>query len=936
MNFLKNTKDYHIIKKSNLFDVNWFKNNYNLSEDINPIKYYLKYGIEKNLNPSKDFHTLWYLKEYNDVKNSRMNPFVHYIKHGISEHRLTRPLILENEDKFSLINQDYNPCFFKDCIEDIKKNEVNIAFFIKNDVENLLPTEYIRVVIPFYHLFLQKNFNPYFFNDFSKINLVDFKNIDIAIIQRDALTENEAHFLVDFCKTNNIKIIYEIDDDLISIDKNHPNYYEFVDKKKTIEYLVSCCDTVTVSTQHLKEKLSNLNTNIKVIKNSLNDMLTLKNNFKRSNVIKIGYMGTLTHKNDVKIIEDAINNVKKYFSKKGKQVIFETVGVSDEKIECSNPINIPFKYSKYPYFIRWLKQIIDWDVAIAPLENTQINQSKSEIKYLEYSSLELPGIYSNIGAYSQVIKNNETGILVNNSTEEWQYALIKLIENNNLRNQIVNDAQNDIKTNYSIESMIDSWESLLKNLLPDEKLVEFNKSSLQLLTNPLFNQDYQTIYHSQLFDENYYNVSNQNKIYHYLTIGVFKGLNPSNDFNTVEYIKNNDIAVSQVNPLVHFIEKFENKFKYNFLTEQNIDDICQILGKKVSIIIPVYNAYDETKKCIESVLKYSNYYELILINDKSTDKRVPELLNSYSEDSNVTIINNENNLGFVASVNVGLKNSSNDVILLNSDTIVTPNWLNKLKIAAYSDKRIATVTPFSNNAGVFSVPISNRNNFISKNLGLFGTSNIVEKASNHVYMRVPTGNGFCMYIKRKAINSLGYFDEKTFGRGYGEENDFCMRAIEKGWENIIDDSTYIFHDDSSSFGKEKQYLIQKHMDVLNKKYPTYSNEVNEFINSKKFKNMGKNIDNALKNEGFDKKRVLHINNSKKYLGIDENENYLFYVGEHLILYYLQNHNLFKIKEWQSNLIDEICFNIIINFSIDALYECNFSLEKSKFLIEYFK
>lgn len=89
MKLIKNTIEYHIIKKSNLFDIDWFKDTYNLSNNINPIKYYLKYGVKNGLNPSKDFDTTWYLNEYEDVKKSKMNPLIHYINHGINEHRLT-------------------------------------------------------------------------------------------------------------------------------------------------------------------------------------------------------------------------------------------------------------------------------------------------------------------------------------------------------------------------------------------------------------------------------------------------------------------------------------------------------------------------------------------------------------------------------------------------------------------------------------------------------------------------------------------------------------------------------------------------------------------------------------------------------------------------------------------------------------------------------
>lgn len=935
MKILKYAKDYYIIKKSDLFDTLWFKNKYHLSDNINPIKYYLKYGISKGLNPSKNFDTLWYLNEYDDVKNSEMHPFVHYIRHGIHEHRLSEPLFVKNTDKFSLINQDYNPCFLKNNYVKPNEKDVNVAIFINNEIEKLVPTEYIRLVIPFYHLFLEKNFKPFIFRN-DDVEKNDFRNFDIVIVQRDALNEEVAKLLVEQCKSNEIKLIYEIDDDLLGINEDHINYDEYIDKNIVIKYLISNSDVVTVSTNYLKQKLISLNSNIKVIKNSLNDMIVLKNNKSHSNIIKIGYMGTITHKNDVKIVEKSIENVKEYFSKKGKNVIFETVGVSDEKIKGANEINIPFKYSKYPYFIKWLNKILDWDIALAPLENNEINNSKSELKYLEYSALGIPGVYSNIGAYGEVIENNKNGILVgNNESNEWEFAIINLIENRNLQKNIVKNAQEDIKYNYKIESMVNSWINIFEDLLTTEKLQIFNKNSLKLLVNPLFNEDYKIVVESGLFNEENYLITDQDPVYHFLNKGVFDGCNPYEEFNTSDYIEKNNIDINKINPLVHFIKNFNYKFKYTQLSNDNIEDILQHIKKKISIIIPIYNAYEDTKKCIESVLRYTKGdFELILINDKSTDSRISELLEYYQNKLNVKIINNEVNVGFVASVNIGLKNSDNDVILLNSDTIVTPNWIKKLIIAAYSDKKIATVTPFSNNAGVFSVPCSNTENIIPSNLGINGISNIVEKVSYHRYLKVPTGNGFCMFIKRNAIDSVGYFDEKTFKRGYCEENDFCMRAIEKDWFNVIDDSTYIFHKNCSSFGEEKQDLIDDNMIFLEKKHPHYKEYVYAFINSCEFKCMKWIIYKALKNNNQNKKRTLYVDCSKN-VKFDKNKGYLLHINKELKLFY-HDEISYKIKEWPLENIDEICFNIIINLSIDELVinNLNLNLENSKKLINY--
>ena len=363
---------------------------------------------------------------------------------------------------------------------------------------------------------------------------------------------------------------------------------------------------------------------------------------------------------------------------------------------------------------------------------------------------------------------------------------------------------------------------------------------------------------------------------HYLKNGAKEGRWPSVSFDTNYYVDNYpDVAKSGLNPLIHYalygIKENRNvianqdvfkKNEFNYFSSNQIDNIVQSLNKKISIIIPIFNAYDDVKKCIDSILintKNSNY-DIILINDKSTDSRIAPLLNEFEKkESNIKVITNSINKGFVKSVNIGMKNTSNDVVLLNSDTEVTYNWLQKLIINAYSDKKIGTVTAVSNSAGVFSVPKMNYNE-IPPYLTVDGMAKLVEKSSKHVNMEVPTGNGFCLFIKRETISDVGYFDEMNFGKGYGEENDFCMRALKKGWKNIIDDSTYIFHKESASFSSRKEELKKRNNKILLKMHPDYSNKVRKFIESSTLNFIETNVQNALDNINNDlnKKRILYV------------------------------------------------------------------------------
>ena len=249
------------------------------------------------------------------------------------------------------------------------------------------------------------------------------------------------------------------------------------------------------------------------------------------------------------------------------------------------------------------------------------------------------------------------------------------------------------------------------------------------------------------------------------------------------------------------------------------------LEKMVDIIVPIYNAYEDLEICLESVYANTDLKKnrLILINDKSPDPRIRELLDRQLklENKNIIVIHNNVNKGFSGNINFGMAQSSeNDVLLLNSDTIVTKNWIEKIVKCAYSDEAIGTVTPLSNNATLCSVPEFCQENKLPDGMTVDKAAEIVEKCSFHEYPEISVGHGFCLYIKREVINIVGNFDAETFEKGYGEENDFCNRAGQAGYIHVMCDDTYIYHSGTKSFvSKEKQQLIDSHEKILRQRYP---------------------------------------------------------------------------------------------------------------------
>lgn len=248
----------------------------------------------------------------------------------------------------------------------------------------------------------------------------------------------------------------------------------------------------------------------------------------------------------------------------------------------------------------------------------------------------------------------------------------------------------------------------------------------------------------------------------------------------------------------------------------------------IDIIIPIYNAFEDLKKCIASIFECTDLekHRLLLVNDASPDERILPYIKSI-ESERVLVIENEKNLGFSGSINHGITESKNrDVLLLNSDTIVTKNWVEKILDCAYSDITIATVTPLSNNATLCSVPEFLKENTLPAGYSLEQYAELIETVSLRLYPRIPVANGFCMFIKREVIEKIGLFDMETFERGYGEENDFCYRAEQIGYHHTMCDDTYIYHTGTTSFvSEEKRKYIESHEKILNERYPEQNHAV---------------------------------------------------------------------------------------------------------------
>ncbi|WP_420340725.1 glycosyltransferase [Roseibium sp.] len=264
--------------------------------------------------------------------------------------------------------------------------------------------------------------------------------------------------------------------------------------------------------------------------------------------------------------------------------------------------------------------------------------------------------------------------------------------------------------------------------------------------------------------------------------------------------------------------------------------------KRSSVIIPVYNAFDEFVSCLTSVIKHTpTDVDIIISDDASEDHRIIEFAKEVLEKyTNVKLFVNEENTGYTKNINNAIRKCDGDFILLNSDTVVGPNWYVNLSFTAYLHNRIGTVTAISNNAGEFSVPHAGYNQ-IPDSISTHEMSRLISITSGNITPTVSSGNGFCIYIKRDYYERFGPFDENAFPVGYGEENDICFKGLYAGWQHIVDDKTYVKHVRSASFGTRREDLAKDGRRVLDQKYPEYTTLIGKQVMSRQMFEVRQNV-----------------------------------------------------------------------------------------------
>jgi GT2 family glycosyltransferase/glycosyltransferase involved in cell wall biosynthesis len=347
-------------------------------------------------------------------------------------------------------------------------------------------------------------------------------------------------------------------------------------------------------------------------------------------------------------------------------------------------------------------------------------------------------------------------------------------------------------------------------------------------------RDPNRFFDSAWYSEHYADVqaSGVHPLLHYLGHGATELRNPHPRFDAAYYVEEHPEATA--NPLLYHMRTGVGR---GYLTEKPLTIADYLPSERpppeapddvvADVVIPVYKGLAETRRCLKSVLASKDAVrgDIIVVDDRSPEPKLSAWLDKLAASGQIRLVRNRRNQGFVRSVNIGMKAAGDhDVVLLNSDTEVPPDWLTRLAARAYALPRIATVSPLSNNATICGWP-----NDAGGPVALGRTAPEIDALCRTVNagrsVSTPTTVGFCMYIRRAALTEVGYFDAERFGLGYGEENDFCQRATALGWHHYIACDTFVYHKGSVSFGAKAQAMSTRAQERLLERYPNYNHDI---------------------------------------------------------------------------------------------------------------
>ncbi len=602
-------------------------------------------------------------------------------------------------------------------------------------------------------------------------NITDLQNLlgetDILVVQRNMPGHLPLSQIRPLLSQHNVKLIYEFDDAFWSIPEGHLAYDFYQNMTPRLEEYLSHADMVTVSTSYIERYCRAFNQNIRVIPNVLDERLWPEKAPKEpSDKIRILFAGTPTHHDDLRVALKGLLKILKEYRDTVELVLWGNE--LPELTELPNVVRGPQFTPNYIDYARQL-QSLDIDFALVPLKETPFNKAKSHIKWLEYSACGIPAAYSDVAAYKEVIRDKQNGLLVKNTNNAWYRALKWMMENAAQRQEMARTARREVFEHHSLEGNWRFWAeayfTLLDKPLPETDRKEEKREALQ--------------------------------------IEVTEGAGLQNSPVSADAAFAGDVEI--------------------VLVREKGSSAEESARPEVSILIPVLNKLDYTKKCLEALRENTKdiAYEIIVVDNGSTDGSGAFLKEQAAGDPRLKVIHNKHNVGFSRANNQALAEARGKYVLfLNNDTEPAAHWLDAMLAIVRNDRTVGAVGAkllypdgTIQHAGVAIVDDRKVGDPLLARHILAGRPKDFPQANVMVEFQAVTAA--CLLMPADLARELKGFDEGYYN-GY-EDVDLCFRIREKGYKVVYQPHAELIHHESKS-GAERFKKVAENIRRLHQRW----------------------------------------------------------------------------------------------------------------------
>jgi GT2 family glycosyltransferase len=251
------------------------------------------------------------------------------------------------------------------------------------------------------------------------------------------------------------------------------------------------------------------------------------------------------------------------------------------------------------------------------------------------------------------------------------------------------------------------------------------------------------------------------------------------------------------------------------------------------VCVPVFGQFETTFECLRAIATHSEAdANVLVIDDASPSRLVDHLPRDLEDDPRFRFHRNPSNLGFVGTANVAMTwSQGEDVVLVNSDVIVSVGWLQRLSAVASALRNVATVSVLADEASILSVRLGDTVPRVPDEGELASINSRLSALPPIEPPEIPVAIGHCLYVSRAAIEAVGLYDE-AFAPGYGEEVDFALRCSAAGFRHLVAPNVFVLHRGSASFGVNAGIYQRRGAELLLRRYPNYDRMIRAFVGNR--------------------------------------------------------------------------------------------------------